>query len=1158
MQGRRILTALAALSLAPCVFAEDGYDLWLRYVPVQAEALAPYRSGTTQLVLSTGTSGPPTPTLTAARDELNRALTGLLGATPPASAAVTQDGALLLGTGGSPAIAALRLDLSRLGPEGYVIRSLPVTGHRATVIAANTEIGVLYGVFHFLRLMQTRQAIDNLDLSSVPKVQHRVLNHWDNLDRTVERGYAGASIWDWHKLPDYLDPRYTDYARACASVGINGTVLTNVNANAVVLTPAYIRKTAALAGVLRRYGLRVYLSARFSAPIEIGGLKTADPFDPGVQAWWRAKVDEIYREIPDFGGFLVKANSEGQPGPQDYGRSHADGANMLADAVAPHGGIVMWRAFVYSNLQPDDRAKQAWSEFVPLDGKFRANVLLQVKNGAIDFQPREPFHPLFGAMPKTPLMLELQITKEYLGFATHLVYLAPLYEETLKSDTFVKGKGSTVATVIDGSLQGYAQTGMAGVSNIGADRNWTGSQFDQANWYAFGRLAWNPEMPSATIAEEWVRMTFSNDAAFVQPVVKMMMGSREAAVDYMTPLGLHHLMASGHHYGPGPWVSGGPRADWTPVYFHRADAAGIGFDRTATGSNAIAQYAPKVAAEFGDRARVPEKFLLWFHHVPWDSKLASGRTLWDELVLHYTRGVDTVRDMRKTWSHLAPYVDTQRFAQVSSFLGIQENEAKWWRDACIAYFQTFSKRPLPAGVAPPEHTLQEYEAINIPYAPGHPPANPGKQPEKPAAITSAPSPPVELTAAQDHQRLLKELGIASLRPGANPRDPNAPNAPNYDEAKANPYPELPDALELTNGRAVKTADAWWKQRRPEIVEAFDREVYGRVPPDVPRVTWEVVSRAEETIGGVPAIRKHVVGHVDNSAYPAVTVDIDLTVTTPAKVAARVPLMMEFFFPPRPGAPAPPASAGPDWRAQLLQHGWGFALLVPTSIQADNGAGLTRGIIGLANKGQPRKPDEWGALRAWAWGASRALDYLETDPVVDAKRVGIEGLSRYGKAALVAMAYEPRFAIGFVASSGAGGAKLHRRDFGERVENVASAAEYHWMAGNYLKYAGPLTAQDLPVDAHELIALCAPRPVFISAGSPEVEGGWIDARGMFMAAVAAGPVYKLLGRRDLGTSQFPPMETALVTGDIAFRQHSGGHTAGPNWPAFIQFASRYWQ
>jgi alpha-glucuronidase len=370
----------------------------------------------------------------------------------------------------------------------------------------------------------------------------------------------------------------------------------------------------------------------------------------------------------------------------------------------------MWRAFVYSNQQPDDRAKQAYDEFVPLDGKFRENVLLQVKNGPIDFQPREPFHPLFGAMRRTPLMLEVQLTKEYLGFATHLAYLGAMWEETLRSDTYARGQGSTVAQFI---------TGMAGVANVGADRNWSGSQFDQANWYAFGRLAWDPMLSAAAIAEEWVRMTFSNDPAFVPRVVDLMMGSREAVVDYMTPLGLHHLMARGSHYGPGPWVTGGHRADWTSVYFHRADAEGIGFDRTATGSNAVAQYAPPVAAEFSNLKATPEKLLLWFHHVPWDYRMASGRTLWDELVYHYTRGAQTVGEMRRTWASLAPYVDAERHAQVASFLEIQEKEAKWWRDASITYFQTFSKRPLPAGFAPPERSLEEYETICIPHVPGH-------------------------------------------------------------------------------------------------------------------------------------------------------------------------------------------------------------------------------------------------------------------------------------------------------------------------------------------------------------------------------------------------------------------------------------------------------
>jgi alpha-glucuronidase len=708
------LLVLVLAGATPAVFAEDGYDLWLRYKPVPAESLETYRRAAVEIV-----SGTPSATLTVAQSELSRGLMGLLAAAPPVSARPTGNGAIVFGTPRSSAlIAGLRLGLERVGAEGYVIRAVTHEGRRMIVIAANEDVGVLYGTFHFLRLLQTHQSLEHLDLSSAPRIRHRILDHWDNLDRSVERGYAGESIWDWHKLPDYLDPRYTDYARACASLGINGTVPTNVNASPVSLTAPYLRKVAALADLFRPYGLHVYLTARFSAPIEIGGLKTADPADPAVSAWWRAKADEIYALIPDFGGFLVKANSEGQPGPQDYSRTHADGANMLADAVAPHGGIIMWRAFVYSQTQPDDRAKQASEEFLPLDGKFRANVVLQVKNGAIDFQPREPFHPLFGAMPRTPLMLEVQITKEYLGFATHLVYLGPLFEETLRSDTYAKGKGSTVARVIDGSLFGYAHTGMAGVANIGSDRNWTGSHFDQANWYAFGRLAWDPGLSSRDIATEWVRMTFSNEPAFVAPVVAMMMGSREAAVDYMTPLGLHHQMARTSHYGPGPWVSGGPRADWTSVYFNRADAEGLGFDRTATGSNAVAQYAPQVGAQFGDLKRVPQQYLLWFHHVPWDYRLASGQTLWDGLVSDYTRGVQAVAAMRRTWSGLSGFVDAERYGQVTAFLAIQEKEAKWWRDASIAYFQTFSHRPLPAGYAPPEHDLAYYEAICFPYAPG--------------------------------------------------------------------------------------------------------------------------------------------------------------------------------------------------------------------------------------------------------------------------------------------------------------------------------------------------------------------------------------------------------------------------------------------------------
>lgn len=708
------LCAALLLLAAPAVQAEDGYALWLRYAAPEAGAAGASATRVTQLVAA-GSSGVPS----ATREELHRGLAAQQGAAPANADAVTRPGALLVGTpASSPQIARLGLDLDGLGREGYRIRAAVVDGHAATVVAANEDIGALYGAFHVLRLLQTGQPLADLDIREAPRLAVRMLNHWDNLDRYVERGYAGQSIWDWHRLPGWLDPRYTDYARANASIGINGTVLNNVNANADVLTRMYLEKVAAIAGVLRPYGIKVYLSARFSAPMEIGGLATADPLDADVQRWWRAKADEVYALIPDFGGFLVKANSEGQPGPQDYGRSHADGANMLADAVAPHGGIVMWRAFVYSDEEPVDRAKQAYNEFVPLDGSFRDNVLVQVKNGPIDFQPREPFHPLFGGMPKTPLMMEFQITKEYLGFATHLAYKGPLYEEVLDADTHVQGPGSTVARVIDGSLDGHALTGIAGVANIGSDRNWSGSHFDQANWYAFGRLAWNPDVSSRDIAVEWTRMTFSNDPAVVEPVVGMMMASREAVVDYTGALGLHHVMGRGHHYGPGPWVEGGPRADWTSVYFHRADADGIGFDRTRRGSDAVSQYAPPVAEIFDDVTRTPEEFLLWFHHVPWDHPMRSGRPLWDELVLRYDRGVGTVRGMRETWAGLDGRIDAGRHAQVAAFLAIQQDEAQWWRDASIAYFQSISGRPLPAGVAPPPHPLEYYKALEFPHAPG--------------------------------------------------------------------------------------------------------------------------------------------------------------------------------------------------------------------------------------------------------------------------------------------------------------------------------------------------------------------------------------------------------------------------------------------------------
>ncbi|MBD7952972.1 alpha-glucuronidase [Stenotrophomonas sp. Sa5BUN4] len=698
----------AVVALMACIGsaqAEDGYALWMRYVPLDAPLAAAYRTQLAEVVAPDHT-----PTQRAAREELERGLAGLLGSAPPMRVAAATGPAVVLGTPqSSPLIAPFGEQIASLGGEGYLLERTRLAGHDVVLVAARTDIGVLYGTFHLLRLLQAGAALDTLAVRESPQLGRRVLNHWDDLDGHVERGYAGRSLWEWQTLPEWRDPRYTDYARANASVGINGTVLNNVNASAQSLAPEYLDKAAALADLFRPYGIRVYLSARFSAPIELGGLETADPLDPAVRRWWRDKAAEIYSRIPDFGGLLVKANSEGQPGPQDYGRSHAEGANLLADALAPHGGVVMWRAFVYAHDVPADRATQAYTEFVGLDGAFRPNVILQVKNGPIDFQPREPFHPLFGAMPRTPLMMEVQITKEYLGFATHLVYLGPLYEEVLHADAHARGKRSTVAQTL---------TGMAGVANIGNDRTWSGSHFDQANWYAFGRLAWNPGQSAADIAAEWAAMTFSPDREVVQPIVGMMMGSREAAVNYMTPLGLHHLMARGHHHGPGPWVDGGPRADWTSVYYHRADRDGIGFDRTARGSNAVAQYAPHVADRYGDLQQVPESLLLWFHHLPWDHRMASGQTLWDELVRRYAQGVRGVEDMQSTWAGLRGRVDAQRYAQVEAFLRIQRREAQWWRDASVAYFQSVSGRPLPEGEATPPHPLAWYQAQQSPSAPG--------------------------------------------------------------------------------------------------------------------------------------------------------------------------------------------------------------------------------------------------------------------------------------------------------------------------------------------------------------------------------------------------------------------------------------------------------
>ena len=661
----------ATLSQGAIARAETGYDLWLRYTAVEdAAQRAAYRRAATAIAMPPGSA-----TNEAIAAELTRGLSGLLGVPVPRVDRPQSPGAVIVGTPRtSPVVASLGWagGLALLGDEGYIIRSATVGGRAATVIASTGEKGALYGAFHFLRLIQTRQPIDRLTISERPRMARRLLNHWDNLDGSIERGYAGRSLW-W---PNKDDARVRDYARANASIGINGSVINSVNANPQSLTAPYLEKSAAVAGILRPYGIRVYLAANFAAPKQIGGLASNDPLDPAVAQWWRAKVEEIYKAIPDFGGFVVKANSEGQPGPQDYGRTHADGANVLADALAPHGGIVMWRAFVYNPEVDPDRVKRAYMEFVPLDEKFRANVFIQTKNGPLDFQPREPFHPLFGALKKTPLMAELQITQEYLGHSNHLVYLAPMWKEFLDADTYANGKGSEVAK--------YVPT-IAGVANTGMDVNWTGHEFGQANWYAYGRLAWNPGLTAAGIADEWIRMTWGASPELVAAIRSIMLDSREIYVHYTMPLGLHHLIG-GNHYAPMPENTDPRRLDWSATVYHRADASGIGIDRTKKGTAYVDQYRSPLRELWNDPKTTPDELLLWFHHLPWDYRMKSGRTLWDELVAVYGRGAEEAKGLETRWRALQGKVDQPRYEAVLAKLRRQSEDAAAWRDKCIAYF----------------------------------------------------------------------------------------------------------------------------------------------------------------------------------------------------------------------------------------------------------------------------------------------------------------------------------------------------------------------------------------------------------------------------------------------------------------------------------------
>ena len=640
----QVLTLGAANNVAPKFPNEDGSKLWLRYDFANTPAEITGVSGTAMAELKSFWKGKPV--------ELSKQRS--------------------------------------LGHDDYVI----TTTNGKIVLYAGSNIGLLYGAYHLLRLQQTGADCTNLNIKEHPAYALRILNHWDNPDGTVERGFAGRSIF-WTK-ETLNTARIQQYGRANASIGINGTVLNNVNAKPATLSSQQLERAKQIADILRLYGIRVYLSINFASPIRLGGLSTADPLNKDVIKWWEKKVAEIYKMIPDFGGFLVKANSEGEPGPCDYGRSHAEGANMLAKVLKKHDGIVMWRSFVY-NPNDNDRAKQAYNEFMPLDGQFLDNVIIQIKNGPIDFQPREPYSPLFTGMQKTSMMAELQITQEYLGAANHLVFLSPMWKEFL------------------GSISPSSLKAMAGVANIGDNTNWCGHHFAQANWYAFGRLAWNPQITSEEIAKEWLGQTFDSQLSTLNSqLLQAMLDSHEAAVCYMMPLGLHHIFAEGHHYGPAPWFTKpGMRRDWTPPYYHQADSVGLGFDRSHKGTDAVSQYPKELCNLYNNINTCPETLLAWFHHVPWDYKMKSGRTFWEELCHKYDEGVSVTKDMLKTWDALQPYIDQQRFTEVQRKLRIQVRDAVWWHDACILYFQTFSKRPIPQDVEHPVHNLDEMMDFKI-------------------------------------------------------------------------------------------------------------------------------------------------------------------------------------------------------------------------------------------------------------------------------------------------------------------------------------------------------------------------------------------------------------------------------------------------------------
>jgi len=748
------LVAAFMLATAPAAIAssgDDGSQMWLRYVPTHdGQLLRTYQKTVSSIVVENAGRNPVhrhtddlrmepgaserlvRTSLEAARDELVRGLGGLLRRDVPVRARIS-DGAVIVGTRDSSKAVRRHVtsdELAAIGEEGYVIRSITTHRHRVVVIAGKTEIGALYGTFAFLRRMQTQKSITRLDISDKPRINNRHLDNWETTrlyagnNATGTGGLNGenGSIFNFaatgqsadRNLPVILD-RYVVVARSLASIGINGFEINLVNADNAYLAPQYIEQEAALADALRPYGIKLSLAINYTAPTDQRFApdtltnEQLDPYSAEFRGWWNRKARQLQAAIPDFMGFTVKANSEGQPGPQDFGYDHGDGANGIAAAVAPLGMKVYWRTFVYNAEVDPDRLKRAYLEFGPIDdepqpngtrGRFLDNVFLQTKNGPLDYQAREPINPMFGRMENTNQALELQITQEYTGQSTMLTYLAPMWEEVLKTDTHATNTDKPrVGDIVDGSAQGHSDTAIVGVANLGNADNLTGHHFSQANLFAFGRQAWDWKLDSEGVAEDWVRMTWSDDDRGVRTIVKMMMGSWEALVSYQTPLGIGHQFRSSDHYGPKPsefFI----KDDWSPVYYNQADSVGLGFDRSPTGSNFVAQYFPTLERRYGDIETTPENLLMWFHHVPWDHRMDSGRIFWDELVYRYQMGVQYVTWMRETWDSLEPYIDARRFEEVKAKLAQHEADAADWRDTCVNYWRTFSGRPMPVDDGP--------------------------------------------------------------------------------------------------------------------------------------------------------------------------------------------------------------------------------------------------------------------------------------------------------------------------------------------------------------------------------------------------------------------------------------------------------------------------